>query len=360
VFGKKLSIDQVNYLNIGLMVVAAVAAFIRPFETFLFVYAFLGPLHYLTEISWLHDRSYFTGKKSDAVLLVLAGLVITLTAFQLIPNLPGGLGTAITFFAFGAALVFVVMKNAYARAFSLFGMFVIALLLSRVNFVHSVFSVFLPTIIHVFVFTGLFILVGALRGRSFSGIASLVVFVFCAVSFFIFFPQGNTYPVSEQVKNNYKDFQMLNYYLMSPFEKHDFNQPANIREYFSFVNNILYSSHTAFAVMAFIAFSYFYHYLNWFSKTSVIQWHQIPRSRFAAIIAIWVASIAIYAYDYALGLKWLFFLSFTHVLLEFPLNHLTFINIGKEIKGIVTGKKLTPAPATAASSKPKPAQRAKA
>ena len=90
--------------------------------------------------------------------------------------------------------------------------------------------------------------------------------------------------------------------------------------------------------MAFIAFAYTYHYLNWFSKTSIIQWHQIPRSRFAAIIIIWLASIGIYAYDYALGLKWLFFLSFSHVLLEFPLNHLTFINIGKEFGGIIKGK----------------------
>jgi len=341
-FGKKLTIDQVNYLNIFLMIVAAIAAFIRPFETFLFVYAFLGPLHYLTEISWLHDRNYFTGKKTDAILLVLAGVVITLAALRIIPNLPDNAATAITFFAFGSALIFVIFKNAYSRAFALFVMFVISIMVSGSNFIHSVFSVFLPTIIHVFLFTGLFILVGALRGRSFSGIASLVVFILVAISFFVFFPQGNIYAVSDRVKSNYEDFQTLNYYLMTPFSKHDFNQPANIKEYLSFVNNILYSSRSAFAVMAFIAFAYTYHYLNWFSKTSVIQWHQIPRSRFAAIIVIWLASIGIYAYDYALGLKWLFFLSFSHVLLEFPLNHLTFMNIGKEIGSIVSGKSPVP------------------
>lgn len=343
-FGKKLTIDQVNYLNIGLMIVAAIAAFIRPFETFLFVYAFLGPLHYLTEISWLHDRNYFTGKKTDAILLVLAGVVITLAAMRLIPNMPDNAATAITFFAFGSALVFVILKNPYSRAFGLFITFIIAIVASRLNFVHSVFSVFLPTIIHVFLFTGLFILVGALRGRSFSGITSLIVFVLVSISFFVFFPQNNVYAVSEKVRNNYQDFQTLNYYLMSPFNKHDFNQPANIREYFSFVNNILYSSRSAFAVMAFIAFAYCYHYLNWFSKTSVIQWHQISRSRFAAIIVIWLASIGVYAYDYSLGLKWLFFLSFSHVLLEFPLNHLTFINIGKEIGSMVSGKTSAPPP----------------
>ena len=38
---------------------------------FLFAYAFLGPLHYLTEISWLHDRQYFAkGKFADSTLKI--------------------------------------------------------------------------------------------------------------------------------------------------------------------------------------------------------------------------------------------------------------------------------------------------
>lgn len=51
----KLTPDQVNYLNIGLMLVAARLAFWLPFQ--LFVYAVLGPAHYLTEISWLREGS---------------------------------------------------------------------------------------------------------------------------------------------------------------------------------------------------------------------------------------------------------------------------------------------------------------
>src|SRR3979409_1123704 len=56
----KLTTNEVNYLNVGLMVVACILAYLIPFELFLFSYAVLGPLHYLTEISWLHDRKYFT------------------------------------------------------------------------------------------------------------------------------------------------------------------------------------------------------------------------------------------------------------------------------------------------------------
>ncbi|MFM2294466.1 MAG: hypothetical protein RLZZ350_879, partial [Verrucomicrobiota bacterium] len=42
--------------------------------------------------------------------------------------------------------------------------------------------------------------------------------------------------------------------------------------------------------------------------------------------------------DYRLGLRWLFFLSFTHVFLEFPLNHLTVLNLQKELVSIVRQK----------------------
>ena len=48
--------DKINYLNIGLMMISVVVAFFVPFELFLFSYAVLGPAHYLTEISWLHER----------------------------------------------------------------------------------------------------------------------------------------------------------------------------------------------------------------------------------------------------------------------------------------------------------------
>src|SRR5438128_4598659 len=57
---RMLAIDRINYLSIGLMIGACLAAYVFPFELFLFSYAILGPLHYLTEISWLHERKYFT------------------------------------------------------------------------------------------------------------------------------------------------------------------------------------------------------------------------------------------------------------------------------------------------------------
>src|SRR5208337_5106838 len=70
--------DNVNYLNIGLMVLSAVLALRYPFELFLISYAVLGPLHYLTEISWLHDRQFFTPRKADWAPLLVCGLLATL------------------------------------------------------------------------------------------------------------------------------------------------------------------------------------------------------------------------------------------------------------------------------------------
>ena len=58
-----------------------ISAYFFPFETFLLAYAFLGPLHYLTEISWLHDRQYFTKGKYDFIPLLLIGIALSYAAF---------------------------------------------------------------------------------------------------------------------------------------------------------------------------------------------------------------------------------------------------------------------------------------
>ena len=74
----------------------------------------------------------------------------------------------------------------------------------------------------------------------------------------------------------------------------------------------IYNTNAGFVIMRFVAFAYTYHYLNWFSKTSVIKWHQVPKATLIGTIVIWLASIALYLHDYNQGLKVLFFLSFLH------------------------------------------------
>ena len=82
-----------------------------------------------------------------------------------------------------------------------------------------------------------------------------------------------------------------------------------------------------------IAFAYTYHYLNWFSKTTVIGWYKIINTKIAIIITlIWLLSIAIYYYDYKIGLALLLFLSLLHVFMEFPLNFISIREIGKSLR----------------------------
>lgn len=352
----RLSTDQVNYLNIGLMFVAAIAAFIKPFETFLFAYAFLGPLHYLTEISWLHDRHYFCKEKHDPLFLLGAGVIITLAHFRLIPNLPDDTAAVITCIAFMSALIFVLTSNTTVRIGLIAVAAVSSKLLSAVPVFESIFGVFLPTLIHVFIFTGLFILVGALKGRSLSGLLSLLAFAVISLGVVYLPLQHPDYQIGEYVTNNYgylKDdgnwtegFAGLNYQIMAAFNLHDFGYPAiSFSQFVTGVNDFIYHDPLARSLMSFIAFAYFYHYLNWFSKTSVIKWHNISRARLLAVTILWAVSLAIYAYDYTAGLKTLYFLSLTHVLLEFPLNNLALLYIGNEMGVMFHSGKIARQPA---------------
>ena len=77
-----LNNDQIHYANIGLMIVSAILAFILPFELFLFSYAVLGPLHYLTEIGWLHKKNYYTKGKYDFVFLTILCALVFYFSFQ--------------------------------------------------------------------------------------------------------------------------------------------------------------------------------------------------------------------------------------------------------------------------------------
>src|SRR5215212_6090207 len=69
------------------MVVACAAVFVAPFHLFLFAYAILGPLHYLTEISWLHDRDYFAPRRNARRWwLLLVGVAMAVLLYGYVSN----------------------------------------------------------------------------------------------------------------------------------------------------------------------------------------------------------------------------------------------------------------------------------
>jgi len=335
-----MNTNHLNYLNIGLMFLSAGFAFVWPFESFLFVYAFLGPLHYLTEISWLHERQYFTQKRYDYLYLLIATGLLTLGGLGLFPGLPKAFGEGVALWAFGMALIFVFFKTFTARAVAGVVLVLACGWMGSVSWLIVLFGIFVPTLIHVFVFTGAFILLGALRSRSLSGFLSLLVFVALSASFFLWHPAHAGYQVSSYVMNNYgtvesdgtmsNPFLAVNLFFAKIFHLEGF--PAGIAspmDYAQAINGYLYHYPVALGLMAFIAYAYTYHYLNWFSKTSIIGWYQVPKARLILVGVLWVVSVGLYLVNYNLGLRWLLLLSLAHVLLEFPLNHLTFWNIGR-------------------------------
>ena len=401
--------DKINYLNIGLMLVTMALAYYFPFETFLFAYAFLGPLHYLTEISWLHDRQYFTKGKYDFIPLLLIGIALSYAAFAKDSGFDMeffntfaelGLFDKLLVLALFSSLLFAFVKNLPVKIFSILFLFIfISGWFSEDNkeMNQSSTTVFaltslLPTLIHVYVFTGLFMLFGALKSRSKTGLMSVAAFIILPIILIFVVPvKPKTNYISAYGKEAYyaggdgffytnvgilDHFKLMNVpnftnkqYLDSVVNKNSptnqfpvvekkritdslsknlsaaFLDPNPDSEYYmkpipvnkaipvnpkDFYWSSVFFSTFGIMLMRFIAFAYMYHYLNWFSKTEVIRWHKVPKIRFAAVLLIWLAACGLYAYNYALGLSFLFFLSFTHVLLEFPLNMVSIVGIGKE------------------------------
>lgn len=318
----------------GLMVLAAIAAFVLPFEVFLFSYAVLGPLHYLTEIGWLHKKGFYTTGKNDFIWLVLLGLLITLGFFQFDVWLQS-ISTNLIFIGFLSALVMVAIKDNALKIAAILAVVVSTFFFRGSGFYEVFFAIFLPTIIHVFLFTGLFMLYGALKSRSIPGVLSVVLLSLCALAFFWIPASYSPLANQQYLMESYGSFAELNRQLinlfglgnLSPFTAETTNE--NI--------TTIFMAQPGFMVMRFVAFAYTYHYLNWFSKTSVIQWHKVPKPTLYFVLAIWALSVALYMYSYEVGLKWLFLLSFLHVLLEFPLNYRSIVGIFQELKVLASG-----------------------
>ena len=194
-------------------------------------------------------------------------------------------------------------------------------------------AIFIPTLVHVWLFTGLFLLTGALRERSFSGYWSVAAFAACSVGLFFFRRDYLGYPISPYIQRIYAESELS---LINAQVFNLLGQPGG-----SFAMNMP----IGLSIQSFIAFSYTYHYLNWFSKTGVIGWHRVPKGRLLASVVLWLAAVGLYAYDYLVGLTVLLFLSLLHVFLEFPLNHRMLLELAGLVRGKGSGANAAPAPA---------------
>lgn len=311
----KLNID---ILNIFLILLSGIFAYILPFQTFLAVYAFLGPLHYLTEINWLQQRDYFLNHKNNVfylfVPILLIGSIVYISSLSF-------LKTSIPFLIFFTFLVVIfnstqnekLHKNWKFILFILIGF--ITAYYFRKGF-YTAFSIFVPSLIHVFIFTGIFILSGFLKTKNKLSLLTFIVFII--TSFLLFTDNMNSTFFMEDIQNKYIPFEELNNAVFKIFNKE------------ILASQDIYFSSFGIRIMQFITFAYTYHYLNWFSKTSIIQWHKTSKTKILIILLIWVLSILLYIYNYNTGLYWLYLLSLSHVILEFPLNITTVKNLIKK------------------------------
>lgn len=318
----KIETQHLDKLNIGLILLSLGLAWWIPFELFVFSYAILGPLHYLTEIHWLRKKDYFLDEPSGIrwffglTLLIVIPVILSVPGFQFLwksktlfalvsqlshysrPLIVVGLVLAV-------CLVLFRRLSASAGVLSL-GLVFVYVAMKWLPGPFLMVAAFIPTLIHVYLFTLFFMVFGALRSRSRPGWVSIGVLVLVPVSV-VFLPVSVENPgASSSLQTMFSSIGLAGF-------------SEKMVSYFSTQNAL--SAEVLLRFQIFIAFAYTYHYLNWFSKTSVIGWNKNNSLVQNGLIGLaWVGSVALYFIENQLGVALLFSLSMLHVMMELPLN----------------------------------------
>lgn len=317
---------DVDLLNLILIVVSLFLAFHVPYEMFLFSYAFLGPLHYMTEINWLKEKNYFSKNTNWIWLFVGLSLVVSLPFLQRVDAFGWAQTTAaksffdsiiqstdeILLISLLFAIGLIHFKNKMHLALFLLASIAVAIpIMHFLPMVSLGVLIFVPTLIHVYLFTLLFMIYGTMNSKSKPGIIAIILMFLVPIIIWI------------------SKINPVEYYNLSERSQQSFNDSgfaivgATLSNFFTGIqsNQYAYLSEMGIKIQIFIAFAYTYHYLNWFSKTSIIGWGKnLSGSKLKTILAIWAVSSALYIYNFKIGFIALSFLSLAHVFLEFPLN----------------------------------------
>lgn len=297
-----------DWAHLALMAAAFGLAYTVPFELLILTRAVLGPAHYTTEISWLHDRGYFLKRRDIAI-----GLAVVGAGAVLIDN-----GS---WYGFAIWAAFVVSAAAAATRSSAQTtvLLIAATGLTAIMFVRwpafSLIGGLLPTFIHASVFTMMFMALGAWRARS-RFQATLVAAYAAALGLIVTFPPSETsvFPAFTYAAHQYIDGMGQLFGTLLGIDPVSFDRMVGL-----------------------FAFVYTYHYLNWFMKAEVIRWANIPPRRWIIIGIVCVGSTGLYFYDFALGFSVVLVLSLMHVVLEFPLDAFAARQLAEMIAGSLSG-----------------------
>jgi hypothetical protein len=284
-------VDVVHFLLMGLALALAYAV---PFELLVLSYAVLGPAHYTTEISWLHDRKYFLPHRAIAIVLILVGIVASFITD----------GNAFGFVIWALLAGCILLTGAVTTAQRI-ALLVVILGFTAFLWLRTpaliVVAVLLPTLIHVSLFTLVFMTLGAFKSKS-PAQAGLVLAYLASVALILLAPPSAATAVPK----------------FAQFARDYFGGVAPALGQVVGIPDLSFDAR----LMGLLGFVYSYHYLNWFIKADVIKWNAISRGRLIFIAAASAASTALYFYNYALGFSVLLAISLLHVVLEFPLNAL--------------------------------------
>lgn len=323
---------NIDYINLLLIIIAFALAIMLPFKLFLLAYAILGPLHYFTEINWIRDKNYFVDISQWKYTIIVAATLIAIPYFYKIEifkpllEIPSIKSLIFTLSKYSNAIYFISLVCAGALIFSktiktrltiILSGIILAILLHHFTFYQTVIGILLPTIIHVYVFTIMFMLYGTLKTTTTVGVINIILLLAVPFILSLITIDNTSFLFSDQIKKLYLDnnFHVLNANLSKLIGTSD-----GTTFFFYEISDL--------KIQMFISFAYTYHYLNWFSKTTIIGWHKkLTQKKSVIIIALWIAAVLLYFYDYKLGLTIVLFFSLLHVLLEFPLNMISIKSI---------------------------------
>jgi|SRR5215471_905774 len=282
--------------HLALMLLALGLAYVVPFELLLLSYVVLGPAHYATEISWLHDRNFFLPQRSIA-----AGLATLAVIAAFIENAAW----------FGVAMwgAFVIC-TATQSVVLLMAALALTLAMAFNGTAIAVLGILLPTLVHVSLFTLVFMTLGAWRSGARAQWLLVGVYL-AAIGLILIVPPTAATLIPSFAKAGQDYFA---------------NVAPALGRLFGVGNLELDTRLTSL-----LAFVYTYHYLNWFIKAEVIRWTAMTGRRLAIVSAASGVSTALYFYDYALGFTVLLAFSLAHIVLEFPLNALALRQLGAAI-----------------------------
>jgi hypothetical protein len=219
----KMQTKQIDLLNIFLLLISLVLSFKLPFELFLFSYAVLGPLHYLTEIQWLKDKNYFIADKKWALIFTVFAIIMSfiLLAIQIsfsktlidttfiksiIPQILFLYNLIIiSLLVFAISLVYF-KETTDIITFFVFGVVAGFISLNYLSFTAFVMGSFLPTIIHVYLFTLLFMVFGTMNKGSLAGKVAIIILILGQFIYFCNKPFLISYKTNITKRANFYSF----------------------------------------------------------------------------------------------------------------------------------------------------------